>query len=64
LAVDVAGKHRPPVVQGDDHPEELEPGVRPGSDLLVGLEQIVRALEREVRRLDRNQEMRRRRRRR
>ena len=47
------------VVHGDDDAEDLELGVRALPHLLDGLEQVVGAFEREVRRLDRDQQMRR-----
>ena len=43
-----------------DDPQELQVGIGAGPDLLVGIEQVVGALEREVGRLDRDEEVRRR----
>src|SRR4029079_16472481 len=60
LLMDVAGEHRTAVVERDDDTEELEPGVGPRTDLLVGLEEIVGSLQGEVRGLDRYEKMRRR----
>src|SRR5687767_3053538 len=59
LFLDVAGQRGPFVVHRDHDAEDLELGVRALPDLFDGLEQIVGALEREVRGLDRDQQVRR-----
>src|SRR5215203_623152 len=58
LVLDVPAEGRALVVHGDDHPQNLYFRIRPLAHLLESLEQVVGAFEREVRRLDRNQEMR------
>src|SRR3954463_3264378 len=59
LRTNVARERGPLVVHGDDDAENLQARIRPGANLLDRLQQIVRALEREIRRLDRNEEVRR-----
>src|SRR6185503_6871129 len=51
LILDVPGQGRALVVHGDDHAKDLEFGVRTLPDFFDGLEQVVGAFEREVRRL-------------
>src|SRR5262245_49522407 len=51
LPMNVPRQDGPSVVEGDHDPEELEPGVRTGTDLLVGLQQVVGPFKGEVGRL-------------
>src|SRR5204863_10101396 len=60
LLLDVAGERGAIVVHGDDDAEDFELGVRTLAHLFDSLEQIVGAFEREVRRLDWDQQVRRR----
>src|SRR3954465_11968046 len=59
LRPDIAAERRPLVVHGDDDSENLERGIGARTNFFNRLEQIVRAFEREVRRLDWNEQMRR-----
>ena len=54
--VNVPRQRRSLVVEGDDGAEQLQLGVRPRADPVHGLEQVVRALEREVARLHGDQQ--------
>src|SRR6185436_14110965 len=55
----VARERRTAIVQRDHRTQQFEIGIRTRANLLDRLEQIVRAFEREVARLDRNQKVRR-----
>ena len=58
--MDVLGERGPLVVHRDDHAEQLQVRIRARLDLLDRLEQIVRPFQREVRRLDGDENVRRR----
>ena len=58
--VDVLGESRALVVERDHRAEQLQVGIRARADPIDRLEQVVGALEREVARLHRNQQVRRR----
>src|SRR5262245_55552676 len=55
LLMDVLGEQGPLVVERDQGAQDLELGVRALLDLVDRLEEVVRAFEREVARLDRDQ---------
>src|SRR5688500_13671118 len=60
LHADVLGKRGPLVMHRNDDAEYLERRIRPLAHFLDRLQQVVGALEREIRRLNRDQQMRRR----
>src|SRR5215471_8131691 len=55
--VNVLRQRRPLVVERDDGAEQLQLRIRARADAIDGLEQVVGPLEREVARLDRNQQV-------
>src|SRR5262245_25759825 len=57
LFADVSGERGSAVVHRDDDAQDLQAGVGARANLLDGLEQIVGALQREVRRLNGDQEV-------